>query len=214
MLHNRDFRDIFGELTYDYIVIDPPFNIGYKYDKHDDKMTEDDYVKMLELFKGKKVVVIDYPEETMKYVVKALGIPTKVCTWIYNSNTARNHRLISFFNCKPDFNKIKQPAKNPTDPRTADMVRGYDWWYADLVKNTTKKKLGINHPCVMPENIIEKIVKSISKEGDTILDCFMGSGTTAVVCEKNKRKWIGCEISPEYCEVIKKRVASINDTST
>ena len=212
VLYNKDFREVYSELVFDYIIIDPPFNIGFKYDKHHDKMSEKDYIDMLSYFKGKKVVVIQYPEETMRYVIPALGIPDKVVSWVYNSNTRRNHRLISFFNCSPDFNKIKQPAKNPNDKRTADMVRSYDWWYCDIVKNITKKKEGLNHPCIMPENIIQKIVLSISNEGDTIFDAFMGSGTTAVVCEKNNRKWIGCEISKDYCDIIYKRLGVTLET--
>jgi DNA modification methylase len=49
-----------------------------------------------------------------------------------------------------------------------------------------------------PEALLERILKLSSKEGDLILDCFMGSGTTAVAAEKLGRRWIGCDLSRFY----------------
>ena len=46
-----------------------------------------------------------------------------------------------------------------------------------------------------------------SKEGDIVLDAFVGSGTTAVACKQLGRKFIGFEISPEYCKIAEKRLA-------
>jgi len=45
-----------------------------------------------------------------------------------------------------------------------------------------------------------------SREGDTVLDPFSGSGTTAVVCEKLKRRWVGIEVNEKYAEIAAKRV--------
>jgi site-specific DNA-methyltransferase (adenine-specific) len=54
---------------------------------------------------------------------------------------------------------------------------------------------------------MEILVKISSNETDTILDPFMGSGTTGVACVKLDRNFIGMEISPEYYEISKKRIA-------
>ena len=62
------------------------------------------------------------------------------------------------------------------------------------------------HPTEKPEAIIARFVKTSSSEGDIVLDPFMGSGTTAVVCKKLNRKYIGIEISPEYIEIANKRI--------
>ena len=45
-----------------------------------------------------------------------------------------------------------------------------------------------------------------SKEFELVLDPFLGSGTTAVACERLKRRWIGIEIEEKYCEIAKKRI--------
>lgn len=57
-------------------------------------------------------------------------------------------------------------------------------------------------PCWLPKHFI----RYFSCDGDLILDPFLGSGTTAVACEQLQRRWIGIEISPEYCEIAKKRL--------
>jgi len=62
------------------------------------------------------------------------------------------------------------------------------------------------HPTEKPENLLERIILLGSNEGDTVFDPFMGSGTTGVVAKKLNRKFIGCEISPEYFEIAQNRI--------
>jgi len=91
--------------------------------------------------------------------------------------------------------RIKGKGRNPTDV-----------WYFDRVNNMTKKKLGINHPCVFPEPMIERIIKMSSNPGDIVLDPFVGSGTTMRVARKLNRNSIGIEINPEYRKLICRRL--------
>ena len=69
------------------------------------------------------------------------------------------------------------------------------------------KKQG--HCTPKPIELIENIIKHSSNKGDIILDCFMGSGTTAIACILNKRKWIGFETEPKYIELANKRLEQI-----
>ena len=66
------------------------------------------------------------------------------------------------------------------------------------------------HPATFPENLAEDHILSWSNEGDLVYDPFMGSGTTAKMAIKNNRKWIGSEISEEYCQIIKERLSEKN----
>ncbi len=61
------------------------------------------------------------------------------------------------------------------------------------------------HFAVYPEELIETPIKAGSPLGGVVMDPFMGSGTTALVCERIGRDWIGIELNPEYCDIIKKR---------
>jgi len=72
-------------------------------------------------------------------------------------------------------------------------------------------QLNNGHPTPKPENIIIKQIKISTKENDLILDPFIGSGTTAVACEKLGRRWIGIEISEKYCEIAKQRIKAEYD---
>lgn len=64
------------------------------------------------------------------------------------------------------------------------------------------------HPAVFPLQLAKHHIESWSNEGDTVCDPFMGSGTTAIAAIQTNRKYIGMEISKEYCEIAKKRIAS------
>ena len=63
------------------------------------------------------------------------------------------------------------------------------------------------HPTQKPHGIISSILRDFSKEGDLILDPFLGSGTTAYSAKKLGRKCIGIEISEKYCEIARKRLS-------
>jgi len=64
------------------------------------------------------------------------------------------------------------------------------------------------HPTEKPEELLERIILLGSKEGDTILDPFMGSGTTGAVAQKLGRRFIGVEIDGEYFNIAKERIDS------
>jgi len=66
-----------------------------------------------------------------------------------------------------------------------------------------------NHSAAFPEELPEWFIKLFTKENDTVLDPFMGSGTTIVVANRMKRNAVGIEIKSEYYEMVKKRVQSM-----
>ena len=68
---------------------------------------------------------------------------------------------------------------------------------------------GTPHPTEKPLSVFEGLVEVLSNEGCLVLDPFLGSGTTAVACEKLNRRWIGIEINPEYCEIAKQRLLGV-----
>lgn len=67
------------------------------------------------------------------------------------------------------------------------------------------------HPTQKPEELLRKIVLASSNPGDTVIDPFLGSGTTAVVAEQLKRNWKGCDISVEYAGWAAKRIELVED---
>ena len=213
-IYNMDFREGLGCIEEDYtIVTDPPYNINYEYNEYDDNLSDEEYIRLISNLKDKRLAIIHYPEETMKYYVPALGVPDEVGIWAYNSNLPNRHsRLINYYNIKPDYNKVLQPYKNPNDKRIKEKIkngklgaRSYDWFSdIQLVKNVSKKDF--NHPCPVPVKLMERIILLTTNEGDLIVDPFMGSGTTAIACLNTDRKYIGFEIDEEYFDIAKERI--------
>ena len=62
------------------------------------------------------------------------------------------------------------------------------------------------HPTEKPVQLMIYLIETYTNKGDTVLDFTMGSGTTAIACERLKRKWIGIEIEEKYCEIAAKRI--------
>ena len=62
------------------------------------------------------------------------------------------------------------------------------------------------HPTQKPVNLIRRFILASTNEGDTVLDPFMGSGTTAIACIKEKRHFIGFELSKEYFDKACRRI--------
>ena len=210
MILNKDFREIIKDLNKEntLIITDPPYNVGWKYDTYKDKISENEYLELFSHFKGFKLVVIHYIEDIIKYVVPTMGVPEKVVQWVYNSNMRKQHRSIAFFNCKPDFSKVKQKPKNPEDIRVNSEVNIYDWWNINLVKNVSTEKE--NYSNQIPEKIIGNIIKTTS-ENEKIFDPFMGSGTTLAVASKLGIEYIGTDISEKAYKITKERLNKIEN---
>jgi site-specific DNA-methyltransferase (adenine-specific) len=77
----------------------------------------------------------------------------------------------------------------------------------DIIESPVETIKGNIHPAVYPEFIIQELIKLLTKEGDIILDPFIGSGTTAVAAKKTNRKFIGIEINPKYCKYAEERIS-------
>jgi len=199
------------------VVTDPPFNIGFSYDEYHDALTDQAYQELLRCSVTPPSVVIHYPED-MFVVSLAIGeLPEKCAAWVYNANTKRQWRLVAWFGCEPDFSRVKQPYKNLNDKRIRALIaKGseganlYDWWQVSQVKNVSAEKT--KHPCQMPQQVLDNIVGVTP--GATIIDPFMGSGTTGVAVVKTGRRFIGIEIDPGYFDIACQRIAKTPVTLT
>jgi site-specific DNA-methyltransferase (adenine-specific) len=87
-------------------------------------------------------------------------------------------------------------------------IRKFKWrWFGMLQENMGNAKEFRHHPTQKPQALMEWCLQNYSKENDLVLDCFLGSGTTAVACKKLNRRFIGIEISEDYCKIANQRLA-------
>jgi len=85
--------------------------------------------------------------------------------------------------------------------------------YTKIARNIFSYTLGrekTGHPAPFPEQLAHDHIISWSNEGDTVLDCFLGSGTTGAVAKKLGRSFIGIELDPKYCGMAKTRTENVN----
>lgn len=131
------------------------------------------------------------------------------------------HEYIFLLTKKPkyyfDNESIKEPVKEDWGTRDrADgkyhnegsgltphtgLTKSYEMANKRSVWSVNTKPYKGAHFAVYPEELIEPCVLASTKIGDTVLDPFFGSGTTGAVAQKLGRKWIGCELNPDYAEL-------------
>ncbi len=214
------------------IFADPPFNIGYSYDKYDDNKKYEDYLEWSEQWMqacldvladdGSFYIAIgdDYAAE-IKIIARKLGLHLR--NWIiwhytfgqqFSTKFARSHTHIFYFVAHPKnftFNDldIRVPSARQLvykDKRANSKGKVPDdvWRYSRLC-GTFRERQGW-HGCQMPINLLARIIKASSNPGDIVLDPFNGSGTTTITAAVLNRRYIGIDISENYVESAKKRI--------
>jgi site-specific DNA-methyltransferase (adenine-specific) len=214
-VHVGDCRELIKSVTSDaFIISDPPYNQGYHYLTYADNIEAENYLTLLSVFKNRKSVVISYTEETINLMGGFLGAAEQVVSWVYPSNTAKQHRLITWFNCKPDMRKVTQPYKNPTDKRIIKRIaegkacKIYDWWEINQVKNVSKKDNP--HPCPIPLEIARRIILLTTNIGDLVVDPFAGSGTILIAAKQLGRRYLGFDVDTVYVEYANRKLRELS----
>ncbi len=216
----------------DLIFADPPFNIGIKYDIYEDKLKYEDYSNWSErwiretyrILKKDGSIYIAIGDEfaaEINIILKKTGFHFRNwIVWYYTFgqnqrkkfNRAHTH-ILYFTKDKESFTFNNQDIRIPSarqliykDKRAHPKGKvPDDVWEFSRVCGTFKERLG-DHPCQMPESLLERIISTSSNIGDIVLDPFGGTGTTAAVAKKLKRKYITMDISSRYSDVISKRL--------
>ena len=114
----------------------------------------------------------------------------------YNANHKR--MMVTVFDWDK-YHKAVREGKIPAGMREKEFTGGRppmrDWWDDIKILGGPSNKERIGYPTQKPEELLERIVKASSKEGDIILDCFVGGGTTAAVAQRLGRNFIACDQS-------------------
>lgn len=216
----------------DLVFADPPFNIDLKYDNYKDKLTYNEYYNwskkwILETFRLLKktgsiyVAIGDEFAAEINIILKETGFNFRNwIIWYYTFGQSqrkkfnRAHTHILYFT--KDKNKFIFNDENIRVPSARQLkyndkrANPYgkipdDVWNISRICGTFNERIK-GHPCQMPESLLDRIIRASSLEGDLVLDPFGGTGTTALVADKLKRKYITMDISEKYFSVIKKRI--------
>ena len=222
----------------DLIFADPPFNIGYKYDKYNDKVKSKNYItwtkdwmavckKVLKPHGSFYIAIGDEYAANVKVIADELGLFMRNwLIWHYTfgqqmkKKFARSHTHIFYFvSDKSNFTFNDHAVRVPSDRQLlyndkranpAGKMPDDVWDEYSRVCGTFRERTGW-HPCQMPESLLKRIIAVSSNAGDCVLDPFSGSGTTAATAAQSGRNYVGVEISKSYVEKAKKRLADLKN---
>ena len=219
----------------DLIVTSPPYNVDISYGSHDDKMAYQDYLmftrkwlsKCYELTKSDGRFCLNIPLDKNKggqqSVCADITTIAKQVGWKYHSTIIWNEGNISRRTAWGSWLSASAPYviapvevilllykdswKKTSGSKKSDMTKKefMDWTNGVWTFPGQSKKGAGGHPAPFPIELPRRCIKLFSFVGDTILDPFLGSGSTLVACIKNNRKGIGVDIDKNYCELAKKR---------
>ena len=108
--------------------------------------------------------------------------------------------------CKGD---LKKPGKQENIDITDEEFKKLVVAKWDIAPERNMKEYG--HPAMFPEKLVSAVLKLFSYKGDIILDPFNGVGTTTAVARKLGRKYVGIDVSEEYCRKAKRRVSAVRE---
>jgi adenine-specific DNA-methyltransferase len=188
-----------------YLYARGAFVFNLIYAKHDPAYIDDKYAHVDSEGRRYRLdnITSPNPRPNMKYVWRGHQAPA--LGWRYSKETMQ--RLHDEGRIWYPDSKDKRPQliryldESPGQPTTSI------WTDISPVNSQADERL--NYDTQKPEAVLERIVKTSSNEGDLVLDCFVGSGTTAAVAEKLKRRWIACDLSRFAIHTTRKRLLGI-----
>ena len=207
------------------IFADPPDGIGLKYEGFDDKITPNDYLHMLEewlycfIDKADTVWFSFNAKWTLHMgviasnVMSCYDVVCKPCVQTFSfgqhnqKDFGNNHRPLWRFTCKdatfyPDQIRVESERQKMGDKRAdpRGRVPGDNFDFPRVTGNSRQRRKW--HKTQLNEGLVERCIKSCTKEGDIVLDPFAGTGTTLRVCKNINRSCITMDISSFYCQQI------------
>jgi len=209
----------------DLVFADPPFNVGFRYDKYHDKLEKNNYlawtrdwmtacVQVLKAHGSLYVAIADDYAAHIRLIGEELGLTVR--NWIiwhytFGQQTtqkfAKSHTHILYFvkdvkNFVFNDYAIRVPSDRQllyNDARAdgRGKIPSDTWTCYSRVCGTFKEREGW-HPCQMPELLLARIIATSSRPGDLVLDPFSGSGTTAAAAKQLGRDYCSIDTSDDY----------------
>ncbi len=228
----------------DVTFADPPFNLNKKYGNYKDRKTAEDYIKWSEQWLSEMVRITKPTGSILvhnipKWLIYFANHLNKIATfkhWIawdsmstpLGKTLLPAHYGILFYTKSPKgftFNELRSPHKKCR--KCGEMIKDYGgkksqinphgtllsdcWGDIHRIRHNTRRDA---HPCQLPEPLLERLVLMTTKEGDVVLDPFIGAGTTALVAKRLGRNYIGIDIDPKYKKIVADKIEKVNYRSS
>ena len=224
-----------SEDSVDLIITSPPYNVDIKYGAHDDKMTYQDYLEFTrgwlercyQMAKPDGRFCLNIPLDKNKggqqSVCADITTIAKQVGWQYHSTIIWNEQNISRRTAWGSWLSASAPYviapvevivvlykevwKKQGGSRESDIAREeFLEWTNGVWTFSGESKKRIGHPAPFPVELPNRCIKLFSFVGDTVLDPFLGSGSTLIACFQNNRKGIGIDVDENYCDLARARL--------
>ena len=219
----------------DLIVTSPPYNVDIKYENYDDEVPYDEYLvftrkwltKCHGFIKDDGRLCLNIPLDKFKgghqSVYADITTIAKQVGWKYHSTIIWNEQNISRRTAWGSWMKASAPFviapvevivvlyknrwKKTSGSQKSDITRDeFIEWTNGVWNFSGESKTKIGHPSPFPVELPKRCIKLFSFVGDTVLDPFLGSGSTLIACLETNRAGIGVEINQNYCKLARKRL--------
>jgi adenine-specific DNA-methyltransferase len=226
-LNIGDYKNFLPIKDVQTVITDPPYNIGYNYNKKiNDKKPFQEYEKLIEdvlnlsyesTKKDSSLFLINYPTIIFKLYNAINNTDWKVnqfIQWIYSNNSggkssnkfttaSRTIAWLTKDNPKVYIDRLLQPYKDPKDKRVLGRKGAilYNWWNIDIVKGNSKQHLGYVNQ--IPQELLMRLIITTTDKNDLVADFMCGSGSTLLTAQALGRKGFGCDINPDLKEIWK-----------
>ena len=227
----------------DLVLTDPPYFIGFDGGKGWDSYWKHDreYImwcmewsrECIRVLKDNRMFVVWGTLKTETFLLYKIALnrtkdiyPQNEIIWSYNwggrskDNFARKHEYAWCYSTGKEFlfngDDVRVERKVSKNLRTGkEYTKGtIPTCVWEKNNHTTSEDYCGWHPTTKNIEILERIIRAYSNENDLVLDCFMGSGSTAIACKKTNRDYIGCELDKEYISKARKRIKSYDRIPT
>jgi len=222
----------------DLTVTSPPYNVDIKYETYDDKIPYDKYLEFTEKWLSKCYyltkddgrlclnIPLDKNKGGQQSVCADITTIAKKVGWKYHATIIWNEQNISRRTAWGSWLSASAPFviapvevilvlykkrwKKTSGSRKSDITREEFIEWTNAVWNFSgESRNKIGHPSPFPVELPKRCIKLFSFIEDTVLDPFLGSGTTLIACLQTNRKGIGIEIDDKYCELTVKRLREL-----
>jgi DNA modification methylase len=206
-LYHGDCLEILPHLEpVDLVLTDPPYGVSGEQNTKSAKnrnYKKNSYLGRCDSIELVMEVAVPCINECLKMTKRLILTPGNKCLTLYPMPNS--------------FGSINQPASiglQPWGRADSQPIFYYGKYPYDSKKIpgqkcsylSTHKAEENGHPCPKPIGLWLQLLLHGSLINETVLDPFLGSGTTAVACERLKRRWIGIEIEEKYCAIAVKRI--------
>lgn len=158
------------------------------------------------IYAKKSVFAHDPRNRRYKQCFEYMFVLSKGKPKTYNELKDKPNKTAGKKTCGNKGRTINGTSRKGTAYVTGEYQARFNIWEYMTGRCSAKDRIAFEHPAIFPEKLAHDHIVSWSNQGDTVLDCFMGSGTTGVACVNTGRDFIGIELDPGYFKIAKERI--------